>query len=144
MLSEAVLSGELDADRIAQHLDAKERWLGAIARDPHLMDLLARVVSAVEAGDPVIVARLVKQPELGARLFALAPAMSMLRIFNAIEEHDPQYVDRSVVAAQSLRGRTPIHELVQARFGFLRMVSTLARVVSRRSTVPVPQLPMGV
>ncbi len=144
MLPGALLSGDLDASMIAEHLTRREHWLKVAQTHPDLQRQMDLLVARIEDGDPTILARLEKHPELGGRLFALAPALPMLRIFNVLEQRDDAYLAKAVASAPALSNGVPVSMLAQARMGFLRMLNTLARVLARRVEVPNVRIPVGV
>lgn len=144
MLPGSLLSGDLGAAMIAEHLSAREHWLGGVDRNLSLASLLNHLVERVEAGDEIVLARIARRPDLGARLFALAPALAMLRIFNVIEQRDDAYLAHAVSKADEASHDVPIAAMAHARMGFLRMLNTLARVLARRVDVPDIRIPIGV
>lgn len=144
MLPEALLSGDLSASMIADHLSAREHWLSIAKTHPQVAALLDQLVRRVEAGDAAVLARFARRPDLGGKLFALAPALPMLRLFNIIEQRDDAYLAGAVANAPVSSRGIPIAAMAHARMEFLRMLNTLARVLARRVDVPDVRIPIGV
>ena len=131
LLADAVIDARVDAGILAGHLEAVETWLAPVAGDAELVQLSEQFRDAIEARDPVVMARIARSPGRLGVAFAYLPARRMLEVFDALEQADDRLLPAAVEAAT---GRVGI--LARARLGFLTAVSTLCRMMSLRYGQP--------
>lgn len=147
-LSASILNGYVDEEVMASTLMEREQWVPPLT--PNGERLLARLTTAVEHSDPLIMWRLREQHEAVATLFGLLPADRLLSFFAAVENAEgggqvlsgAQRAANKGQLAERIHG-VPVRTLFMARVGFLTAVLALTRIIDRVRSVSRRGMNMG-